>query len=243
MRRSTPAPTWSASCSFRRARAISALEAARALGEQRARPRRQGRALGRCRRRRCSTSSRRSSPTCCNCTARRRRSAWSRCAARFGLPVMKALPIAERADLVADPHLRQGRRPAALRRQAAARKRRGRAASAAVRLDAAARASIPACPSCCRAGSTPAMSPRRCASPRAPGVDVSSGVERAPGVKDPDKIRAFVARRARGRRAARSSAYRRREQRMTVQQPNSFRTGPDERGHFGILAAASSPRR
>jgi phosphoribosylanthranilate isomerase len=27
---------------------------------------------------------------------------------------------------------------------------------------------------------------------RAPGVDVSSGVERAPGEKDPDKIRAFV---------------------------------------------------
>jgi phosphoribosylanthranilate isomerase len=40
---------------------------------------------------------------------------------------------------------------------------------------------------------------------RAPGVDVSSGVERAPGVKDVNKIRTFI-RTARAAEAALSSA-------------------------------------
>ena len=30
---------------------------------------------------------------------------------------------------------------------------------------------------------------------------------------------------------------------MTVQQPNSFRTGPDENGHFGIYGGRLWPKR
>src|SRR6202161_697947 len=58
---------------------------------------------------------------------------------------------------------------------------------------------------------------------RAGGVDVSSGVARAPGIQDREMIRAFM-RAARNRRAYGS---------MNPVLPNSFRSGPDERGHFG----------
>ena len=57
------------------------------------------------------------------------------------------------------------------------------------------------------------------------------GVETAPGVKDPDLIRAFVAAAARGRLPAQPARERSRD--VTVQ-PNTFRAGPDERGFFGI---------
>ncbi len=111
---------------------------------------------------------------------------------RFGLPVMKALPIAERSDLVADPALRQGRRPPDLRRARAARRDAAGRPRQALRLAAAARTSTPAFRSCSRAASMPAMSREALRITAAPGVDVSSGVERAPGEKDPDKIRAFI---------------------------------------------------
>ena len=83
---------------------------------------------------------------------------------RFGLPVMKALPIETRADLVADPALRQRRRPAALRCAPAARRDPARRARQALRLASAAstrsRRSVHAFgrPRCRR------TSPRRCAS-------------------------------------------------------------------------------
>ena len=151
--------------------------------------------------------------------------------ARFGLPVMKALPIETRADLspirlyakVADRLLFDARAP----REATRPGGLGKTVRLALleNLD-------PAFRSCCRAGSTPATSPRRCAS-RARRRSMC-----------PPASSARPARRTR-RRSAPSSAPRAladialaaklASTRMTAsQQPNSFRTGPDERGHFGI---------
>jgi len=120
--------------------------------------------------------------------------------ARFGRPVMKALPIEQRSDLsavaayakVADRLLFDARAPREATRPGGLGKPfdwrllenldPGLAFMLSGGLDAA------------NVGEALAIT-------RAPGVDVSSGVERAPGEKDLDKIRAFI-------RAARAAAER-----------------------------------
>jgi phosphoribosylanthranilate isomerase len=110
---------------------------------------------------------------------------------RFGLPVMKALPIAERADLspireyalVADRLLFDARPP----REATRPGGLGR------RFDWMLLAGIdPGVPYMLSGGLDAGNVAEALRITRASGVDVSSGVERAPGVKDPNKIREFV---------------------------------------------------
>ena len=150
---------------------------------------------------------------------------------RFHLPVMKALPIETRADLspiylyakVADWLLFDARAP----REATRPGGLGKPFDWTLleRLN-------PGVPFMLSGGLDAGNLAEALRIARPPAVDVSSGVERAPGEKDPDKIRAFIQRRARHRPCALGSSG---ETRMTApQQPNSFRTGPDERGHFGI---------
>ena len=111
---------------------------------------------------------------------------------RFGLPVMKVLPIAEASDLaavpayaaVADRLLFDARPP----RDATRPGGLGRPFD--WRLLEHVESSIPFMLS---GGLDAANVAEALAITRAPGVDVSSGVERAPGEKDPDKIRAFIA--------------------------------------------------
>jgi phosphoribosylanthranilate isomerase len=112
--------------------------------------------------------------------------------ARFGLPVMKALAIETRADLaaiasyagVADRLLFDARAP----REATRPGGLGKA------FDWHLLENVdPGVPFMLSGGLDAGNVAEALRVTRAPAVDVSSGVERAPGEKDPDLIRAFVA--------------------------------------------------
>jgi len=110
---------------------------------------------------------------------------------RFGLPVMKAIPVEARADLaaieayagVADRLLFDARAP----REATRPGGLGKSFDWRLleNLD-------PGVPFMLSGGLDAGNVAEALRVTRARGVDVSSGVERAPGEKDPDKIRAFV---------------------------------------------------
>jgi phosphoribosylanthranilate isomerase len=111
--------------------------------------------------------------------------------ARFGIPVTKALPIAARADLaaipdyagVADRLLFDARAPGDATRPGGL----GRSFDWRLLEDL-----DPGRPFMLSGGLDARNVAEALRITRAPGVDVSSGVERAPGEKDPDKIRAFI---------------------------------------------------
>jgi phosphoribosylanthranilate isomerase len=117
---------------------------------------------------------------------------------RFGLPVMKAIPVEAKGDLalvadyvtIADRLLFDARAP----REATRPGGLGKSFEWRLleNLD-------PGVPFMLSGGLDAGNVGEALRITRAPGVDVSSGVERAPGAKDPDKIRAFV-------RAAREAA-------------------------------------
>jgi phosphoribosylanthranilate isomerase len=112
-------------------------------------------------------------------------------AQRFGLPVMKVLPVETKADLGAIPSYvksadrllfdalppRDATRPGGLGKPFDWRLLEG--------LDLS-------LPFMLSGGLDPDNVAEAIRVTRAPAVDVSSGVERAPGMKDPDKIRAFI---------------------------------------------------
>jgi len=111
---------------------------------------------------------------------------------RFGLPVMKALPVAERSDLaairlydgVADRLIFDARAELEATRPGGLGKR----------FDWRLLENLQTRAPFMLSGGLDALNVVQALRiTAAPGVDVSSGVERAPGEKDPDKIRAFIA--------------------------------------------------
>jgi phosphoribosylanthranilate isomerase len=117
---------------------------------------------------------------------------------RFGLPVIKAIPLAQKDDLAlaanylvaADRILFDARAPKEATRPGGL----GRAFDWRLLQNV-----VLGVPFMLSGGLDAANVGEALRISKAPGVDVSSGVERAPGEKDPDKIRAFI-------RAARRAA-------------------------------------
>jgi phosphoribosylanthranilate isomerase len=110
---------------------------------------------------------------------------------RFGLPVMKALPIAARADL--SPIREYAQVADRLLFDAHAPKEATRPGGLGTPFDWTLLKDVnPGVPFMLSGGLDAENVGKAIAITGAPGVDVSSGVERAPGVKDLDKIRAFV---------------------------------------------------
>ncbi len=110
---------------------------------------------------------------------------------KFGLPVMKALPIAERRDLspiriyakVADRIIFDARAPQEATRPGGLGKPFDWTLLKGIN---------PGVPFMLSGGLDASNVAEAIRITGAPGVDVSSGVERVPGVKDLDKIRAFI---------------------------------------------------
>lgn len=110
---------------------------------------------------------------------------------RFGLPVMKALPVAERKDLarvalyekIADRLIFDARAPQDAPRPGGLGQPFDWTLLNGLELDI---------PFMLSGGLDAGNVAEAVRITRAPGVDVSSGVERAPGEKDADKIRAFI---------------------------------------------------
>ena len=120
---------------------------------------------------------------------------------RYGLPVMKAIAV-EVKGRPRPPSPTMRRSPIACCSMRARRaKRRGRAASAGRSTGGSWKMLDPGVPFMLSGGLDAGNLGEALRITHAPGVDVSSGVERAPGEKDPDKICAFV-------RAAREAAAR-----------------------------------
>jgi phosphoribosylanthranilate isomerase len=111
--------------------------------------------------------------------------------ARFGLPLMKALPVETASDL----HAAAGYRDAAdwLLFDARAPKEATRPGGLGKPFDwTLLKALDPGLPFMLSGGLDPGNVGQALSVTRAPAVDVSSGVESVPGVKDPSRIRAFV---------------------------------------------------